>query len=114
MALDKSSLLKESITTEEVELPARNGSVVVRALTRHELHMCGRDGSNKKLTAEEVEALTLHYAMVEPELDITECREWIKVANSGEIQLVIDKVMEISGFDAEAQKKAYKSVRDES
>lgn len=113
MVLDKATLLKESITQDEVELPGK-GSVVIRALTRHELHLCGKDGANKKLTAEEVEALTLHYAMVEPELDVTECREWIKVANSGEIQRVIDKVMEISGFDPEAQKKAYKSLRDES
>lgn len=111
MAIDKEKLLASVSSQEEVEIPGK-GTVVVRALTRAEIHSNAQGDKKSKLSNEDVEARTIVFGLVEPELDINEAKQWMKAAPAGEIQLVVEKIMELSGYGEDAVNKAYERFRD--
>lgn len=108
--MNKEDLLKPSFAQQDVEIPGK-GTVTVRALTRAELHQVGADGNKgKPRPNKEVEALTIVYGLVDPQLDINEVQEWMDNCPMGEIQPVLDAIQEVSGMREAADKAAYKSV----
>lgn len=105
MALSKEELLAPSVPTDKVELPDK-GFVVVRALTRGQVHANSEAREKGKASNKEIEAKTLVWGLVEPELDINEVKAWMDSSSTEEIDLVVSKIMELSGFDDEARKEA--------
>ena len=117
MAIEKEALfLQDNFPEEIVEIPGK-GEVRIRALTRAEMHSMNPHG---KTSAVDVEYRTIVFGMLEPSLDIKEVKAWADVASVGEFQKVLRAIMRLSGMVAseeevnEAQKSAYKSLRDES
>lgn len=114
MAIDKETLLARRADTEhgmpeaEVEIPGV-GTVRVRGLTRGEVfrvqQVKGTDAIERKILA---------MGMVDPPLTEQEARRWQHNSPAGEIDLVADKIRELSGLKRESAKEAYKSLRDES
>jgi len=89
--------------TETVELDG--GEVVVRGLSRGEASACG------KLDAQDdVEALALHYGLVDPALSEEDARAWRDQDESGELQKVVDAIQRLSGTAPGQGKDATKSV----
>lgn len=112
--LSKEALLEESIPTDEVELPSKGGSVLVRALTRGQVHANSEAREKGKKSNKDIEAQTLVWGMVNPELDVNDVKAWMDAAGTDEVNRVVTKIMELSGFDEEDQKEAAKSLRDQS
>lgn len=96
--------------TREVEIPDK-GTVLIRSLTRAEVHSNSME-NNKKLTAEEVEARTLMFGLVDPELNIEEARQVLKLWPAGDVQVIVEAIMDISGFGKEKQAEAYERFRN--
>lgn len=104
--ISKEALLDSSVKTDEVELPGGKGSVVVRALTRGQVHANSEAREKGKKSNKEVEAQTLVWGLVEPQLDINEVRTWMDQASTAEVECVIQAIMNLSGFDEDKQKEA--------
>jgi len=111
--LTKEAALEKIEKTREVEVPGRGGSVLIRPLTRAEIHSNSTD-NNKKLTAEEVEARTLMFGCVDPEFDINEARDVLKTWNAGDVQVVMEAIMDFSGYGEDKVNEAYERFRDRS
>lgn len=111
--LSKDQLLTASVPTEEVEIPGK-GSVLVRALTRGQVHANSEARDKGKKSNKDIEAQTLVWGLVEPELDINEVKQWMDQSGTDEVNIVVEKIMELSGFDEEKQKEAAKSLREAS
>ncbi len=114
--MDKEALLKPRLNEAEVEIP-NLGTVRVRGLSRAEVLMvrkatddAGVDGP-RALT---LERKMLALAMVDPKLTEAEVGQWQHAAGVGEINVVSEKVQELSGMLEGSAKAAYKSVRGES
>lgn len=88
---------------ETVELDG--GEVVVRGLSRGEASACG-----KLEDPDEVEALALHYGLVDPALSLEDARAWREQDESGELQKVVDEIQRLSGTAPGQGKDATKSV----
>lgn len=114
--MDKELLFKARLTEEDVEV-AGVGTVRVRGLSRVEvLHVrkaaddAGLDGP-RTLT---LERKMLALAMVDPELTEAEVGKWQAASGAGELNVVTDKVQELSGMKEDSAKAAYKSAGGES
>ena len=98
--MDKSRLLADRVSdkTAEVEIDGV-GTVVVRALSRHEMITGGKiDDSAGQ------ERYILSRAMVDPEMAEHDVAEWQKCSPPGEINAVAMKVNELSGIGKGADK----------
>lgn len=113
MTLSKEQLLTPSVPTEKVELPGK-GEVLVRALTRGQVHANSEARDKGKKSNKEIEAQTIVWGLVEPELDINDVKAWMDSSSTDEVNRVVSAIMELSGFDEEKQKEAAKSLRAES
>lgn len=117
--MNKDTLLKSVLPEEDVMLEGK-GAVRVRSLTRAELHQCTTSKGGKKdpNSAREAEFRAVSFGMLDPILNITEVREWAKVASAGEFQKVVKTIMRLSsvGDDdeevSEAQREAYDDFRE--
>lgn len=89
--------------TETVELD--EGEVVVRGLSRGEASRVGQIDDQ-----DEVEALALHYGLVDPALTLDEVRAWRESDEAGQIQRVVDVIQRMSGTAPGQGKDATKSV----
>lgn len=89
--------------TETVEL--NGGEVVVRGLTRGEASACGKLDDQ-----DDVEALALHYGLVDPALSLEDATAWRDQDESGELQKVVDAIQSLSGTAPGQGKDATKSV----
>ncbi len=107
--MDKATLLAGGVVKDEVEIPGK-GMVQVRGLTRDEVHQANRDPKGKDRSSSEVEVFLVVYGMVDPELDVNDVRAWFKAAPAGEVQVVVEKIMDLSGIGKDAAKEAYKSA----
>ena len=112
--MDKEKLLAPRYDTAsglpeaDVEIPGV-GTVRVRGLSRHELLVHERERGNGTLA---MESIMLSLGMVDPALTRDEARQWHKVSQAYEIGPVIDRINELSGIGPNAQREAYKSLRD--
>lgn len=105
MTLSKEELLAGTVPTDKVEIPGK-GEVLVRALTRGQVHANSEAREKNRLSNKEIEAKTLAWGLVEPELDINEVKAWMDSAGTAEVNLVVEKIMELSGFEEEDRKEA--------
>lgn len=104
--MDKASLLRPHLPEAEVELPG-GGTVRVRALSTAETHKLKAVGDD----SDRLETLMLTWSMVEPELSEDEVGQWRAGAPVGETQTVVERVVELSGMQKDAQKDAETSFR---
>jgi hypothetical protein len=106
MAVNKQSLLSARTVEHEVEIPGV-GTVKVRALTREEALAV----RNQEMTVAEMEQKLLAAAMLEPQLTVKEVAMWQRNSPAGELEPVVNKIVEISGLAVEAAKEAMKTFR---
>lgn len=98
--LSKESLLARTLPQKDVELA--DGTVRVRALSRSEAIKVA--DLQKDVDAAEVYILAC--ALVDPELSEDEVRGWRAAAPSGEVDVVADAVLSLSGLTQEAAEAA--------
>lgn len=96
--MDKNDLFKSNLTEAEVEIPGR-GTVRVRTMTREELHSL-RD-PNTGIAERKV----LAACMVDPQLTEDEVLLWQTASPAGELSVVVEKIMKLSGLDPDAAKR---------
>jgi hypothetical protein len=102
----KSALLAPRADGSE-ELVLDIGTVRIRPLTRSQAQAV----AGKNFDSAVAERKLIAMAMVEPEMNEADVRQWQKVAPAGEIQRVFDHVVRVSGMESSATKAAYKSDR---
>lgn len=107
--MEKAKLFEDLIPREDIEIPGR-GTITVRGLSRIELLLAGKLSDEG---AAAMERRMLAFAMVDPEMTEEDVKRWQNASRAGEIQPVIAKVNELSGIGKDAQKEAYKSLREE-
>jgi hypothetical protein len=105
--MDKAKLLKAR-TGKVTSVPVDGGEVKVRPLTRAEAHAL----RGREYTEEEAERKVLALAMVQPSLTEEEVGEWQAVAPAGELDEVLDVVLEISGMAKNAAKSGLQEAGD--
>lgn len=108
--MDKKDLLKRRCPEADVELPGV-GTVRVRGLTRAQVLEISKRANADNADMGDVEAQGIAWAMVDPELTVDEVKQLFEVAGFAEIQLLNEKINELSGIAGLAQKEAYKSPR---
>lgn len=97
--MDKAALLSDRLPRGEVEVPGV-GTFALRALSRYELVLAGKGTEDGSL----IEARLLSYTLLDPQLSVDEVRQWQKLAPSGEVGMVVDKMRELSGLGEGADK----------
>jgi hypothetical protein len=108
--MDKEALLKQSsLPEDDVELDGV-GTVRVRALSRYEIMLAGKTAGDDPLAMEQT---MISMAMVDPKLTKGEVERWQKISPIGQMQAVTTRINELSGVGNDAQKEAYKSLRDD-
>lgn len=102
MAISKEKLTTNRITTEEVPIPGTDDFVVVRGLSRAEMH-AGKGIAERKGDQAQ-EAFLLSRAMVDPELTPEEATAWQAASPFGEINKVQLAINRLSGIGKDAAK----------
>lgn len=105
MTISKEALLGQKFGISSVEIPGI-GTVKVRPLTRAEaipFHGVETDYL-------ELERKLLSIAMVEPSLTEDEVKTWQEVSPAGQLEVIVDRITEISGMKKDSAKTATKSV----
>jgi hypothetical protein len=104
------ALLAGSLPEDVAEIPGV-GAVRVRGLSRAELHLLTKkDGGNPR--AETSDLFYFTHGLVEPKVTEAQAHAIFESMGFGALQPVIAKISELSGVSREAQKDAYKSLRD--
>jgi hypothetical protein len=106
MAVDKNTLLSQKFGTRDVEIPGV-GTVTIRALTRGEALKIQGD----EMVAEIMECRLIALAMVDPQMTEEEIQEWQDASPAGQMQPVIQAILEASGMSEEVTKEAYADFR---
>lgn len=106
MPVDKAALLTKRFGVEDVEVPGV-GTVQVRALTRAE----ALSVQGVEMDAEVLEQKLIAMAMVDPQLTEPEVKEWQGCATAGEIQIIVEAIVRISGMEGYTAKAAYANFR---
>lgn len=97
--MDLKTLLTAAANTAEFEIPGK-GTVTLRGLTRHEVTLAG-DLTDDKAA---MERFLLVCGLVEPKITEEDAITWTKVATFGEINSIVTKINELSGFGPGADK----------
>ena len=105
--MDKATLLARRLPEDDVDVPGV-GTVRVRGLSRAEA-LAAND-----LDGDERETYWLSCGIVDPALTDEEIRQWRGAATYQEIELVADRIAELSGMRETSAKEATKSAGDES
>jgi len=93
----KQALLAKREVSAQVEIPGI-GTVTIRPLTRGEtLRLKDKSGA-------ELERRAVAWALLDPQMSEAEVGDWQQVAPAGELQLVADKIQELSGLTQERPK----------
>jgi hypothetical protein len=111
MTVKKEDLLKARFGVRDVDIPGL-GSVKVRSLTRAETLEVAAMFKSDDASVGEPEALAISYGLVEPKLTKSEARQWQKTAESDEVVIVTDAIMNASGSGEDATKEAIKQFRE--
>lgn len=101
IAVDLKTLLSRGPNTAEVELPGL-GSVTVRGLSRYEVSLATQATGEGRAAA--IEKGLLFFGLVEPKVTEDQVDELLKVLTFGEVNLLVSKINELSGFGAGADK----------
>lgn len=99
--MDLKTLLASGPNTAQVELPGK-GTVTVRGLTRHEVTLATKETGEGRAAA--IERGLLFFGLVDPKVTEDEADELVKVLTFGEVQLIVSKINELSGFGDGADK----------
>ena len=102
----KAALLAKRGGTKDVEVPGV-GTVQIRALTRAEA--LSVQGKTQDVALLEQKLVSM--AMVDPDLTKDEVREWQENSTAGEIQIIVQAIVELSGMEGYAAKAAYADFR---
>lgn len=102
MAISKERLTSNRITTEEVPIPGTDDFVVVRGLSRAEMHV-GQEIEKRK-GGQAQEAFLLSKALVDPVLTPEEAAAWQAGSPFGEINKVQLTINRLSGIGKDAAK----------
>lgn len=102
MAISKEQLTSNRIPTEEVPIPGTDNFVVVRGLSRAEMH-AGKGIAERKGDQAQ-EAFLLSRALVEPALTPEEATAWQAASPFGEINEVQLTINRLSGIGKAAAK----------
>ncbi len=97
----KDRLLKARVGEATVTIEGV-GDLRVRGLRRGEVFAIKKATEGKDVEAYEIKALTV--GVIEPKLTEAEVRRWYKAAPAGEIDPVVDKIMDLSGLGQGADK----------
>jgi hypothetical protein len=103
--MDKNKLLSQKHDSVPFELEGL-GEVQVRPLTRKQIHICQAQSDTL-----EFEARAVSFALADPELTFDEVKAWMDVAIAGLFEPLIEKIQEISGLKAGADKSRVPSTR---
>lgn len=102
MTVDKEALFKPRLPEGYVEVEGL-GTFRVRGLNRAEaMTIEGMKG------AMAIERKVLSFGLLDPAMTEAEVGQWQKASATGEIQPVIEKVLELSGLLEDSAKQAYK------
>lgn len=105
--MDKAALLAKRLPEADLELPGV-GVVRLRGLSRAEVV------ASNDLTSEQRELRWLHLAFVDPVMTEDEVQQWREAVPHAEVELVAEKLAELSGMAETSVKDATKSASDES
>lgn len=104
--MNKRLLLKPRLPEDDIDVPGV-GTVRVRALSRADvLEIRDSEGA-------EFERKALSLALVNPKLTEDEVGQWQAAAVGGELDFVMSKVSEMSAFNKDAAKDAYKEFESD-
>jgi hypothetical protein len=103
--MDKAALLAKRLPEEDLELPGV-GVVRLRGLSRAQA-LAAND-----LTSEQRELRWLHLGFVDPAMTEEDVQQWRDAATYAEIELVAEKIAELSGMAETSVKDATKSIGD--
>ena len=106
MPVDKAALLTKRFGVEDVEVPGV-GTVQIRALTRAE----ALSVQGVEIDVEVLEQKLIAMAMVDPQLTETEVKEWQTCGSAGEIQVIVEAIVRVSGLEGYTAKAAYANFR---
>lgn len=101
MGFNKDLLFEDSEETDTVIIPGK-GEVTVRVLTRAQIMKIRKSVKSipDAIARQDVmEQKFLVAGMVDPEVDMQDCALWQQKSKAGEIDLVLNKINEISGLE---------------
>lgn len=111
--LDKAALFKPLQAEEDYDIPGR-GTIRIRAITRGEMHAMRGRSTGRQADPRQVEYKTIVAGVAEPALSYEDVVEWGNVAPGGEIQGVVEAILDLSGLSDEEDKRTYKQFRGKS
>lgn len=106
MPVNKELLLKSRLPEAEVDIPGV-GTVRVRGLSRAEVL------GMKDLPNGEAEQRMVSAGLIDPELTADEVAEWQHVALVGEIDVIVTKIMDLSGLSANTANETWKEMESD-
>lgn len=107
----KERLLKARVPEATVTIEGV-GDLRLRGLRRGEMFAIKKATDGKDLEAYEIKLLAV--GVIEPKLTEAEVRRWYKAAPAGELEPVVEKLVELSGLATGADKSGVRDVRNES
>lgn len=102
--VSKDEILADALLGEDLEVPGL-GVVRVKGLNRVEAIAAGRAGDSMA-----IEAAMLAAGLVEPALTAEEAAAFQRAKPAKVVEIISDKITELSGLGKRAAKAAYKSV----
>lgn len=105
--MDKSQLISQSVPEGTVDIPGV-GEIRIRGLSRYELLLAGKIDDTLLM-----ERKLLSMAMLDPKMTEKDVEAWQKASPAGQIAPVVAEVNRLSGVSRQAEKEAYKRLRDE-
>lgn len=106
MSVDKAALLTARFGVEEVEIPGV-GTVKVRPLSRTE----ALEIKGVELDHGAMERKLLAWALLDPVLTEDEIGQWQASSPAGEMEIVTNAIIRLSGLTKDAPKDAMRSFR---
>lgn len=95
------SLTQPRLQGEEIEIPGV-GTVLVRALSRHEMLTASKAAESGGALAMEREMIS--YALLEPTMTVDQVAEWQKASPASEMMPIVHKINALSGIGKGAEK----------
>lgn len=105
----KARLLKSRLVEKTIDVPGI-GAVRVRGLSRGEVLLIGKAAANPI----QLEQKILAAGMVEPKLTEKDVATWQRSASSGELELIVAEINELTGLNSGADKSGVPGTGDES
>jgi hypothetical protein len=104
--MDKDAFLKVRLPERSVEIPGV-GTVRVRGLTRAEAVEAKRAGDDVAALEQKI----IFFGLVDPPLSESEVESWYSSAPAGEVDLIVNTIVDISALEEGAPKSGVPEVR---